>query len=228
MSLFPFWDQLLMPRMLIVIVLCLCLFRVKLEWIAGTLLIRLLIVIIRVPTRLWWVALLVYCFCSKCMLVLWKKLLLTFADWKFICSAKQVGFRLSFMIGILQNFLEGYDTKYIKALLLQFSIWSNKWFCWIRLSNWLTGSQMHVQIFQWLASMPVELEGYIRPGCTILTSFIAMPNIMWINVRAHLDVLYIMCSCVVFKWSCYWLPASILDWLTVWFLVLLITLDSFC
>ncbi|KAG2395799.1 Squamosa promoter-binding-like protein [Vigna angularis] len=39
------------------------------------------------------------------------------------------------------------------------------------------------QIFQWLASMPVELEGYIRPGCTILTSFIAMPNIMWINLR---------------------------------------------
>jgi len=48
---------------------------------------------------------------------------------------------------------------------------------------------MHLQIFQWLASMPVELEGYIRPGCTILTSFIAMPDIMWINVRAHLDVL---------------------------------------
>ncbi|KAL2588641.1 hypothetical protein AAZV13_13G180900 [Glycine max] len=38
------------------------------------------------------------------------------------------------------------------------------------------------QIFQWLASMPVELEGYIRPGCTILTIFIAMPNIMWINL----------------------------------------------
>ncbi|KAK3011371.1 hypothetical protein RJ639_012080 [Escallonia herrerae] len=35
------------------------------------------------------------------------------------------------------------------------------------------------QIFQWLASMPVELEGYIRPGCTILTMFIAMPNFMW-------------------------------------------------
>lgn len=56
------------------------------------------------------------------MIVLWKKLL-TFADWNFTCSAKQVVFRLSFMIGILQNFLEGYDTKYIKALLLQFSIW---------------------------------------------------------------------------------------------------------
>ncbi|XP_052208013.1 squamosa promoter-binding-like protein 7 isoform X1 [Diospyros lotus] len=35
------------------------------------------------------------------------------------------------------------------------------------------------QIFQWLDSMPVELEGYIRPGCTILTVFIAMPNFMW-------------------------------------------------
>ncbi|MED6156937.1 Squamosa promoter-binding-like protein [Stylosanthes scabra] len=41
---------------------------------------------------------------------------------------------------------------------------------------------MHLQIFQWLASMPVELEGYIRPGCTILTIFIAMPNNMWINL----------------------------------------------
>ncbi|KAG4945829.1 hypothetical protein JHK87_041836 [Glycine soja] len=37
-------------------------------------------------------------------------------------------------------------------------------------------------IFQWLANMPVELEGYIRPGCTILTVFIAMPNIMWITL----------------------------------------------
>ncbi|KAG2627584.1 hypothetical protein PVAP13_3KG128484 [Panicum virgatum] len=35
------------------------------------------------------------------------------------------------------------------------------------------------QIFEWLASMPVELEGYIRPGCTILTVFVAMPQHMW-------------------------------------------------
>ncbi|RAL44312.1 hypothetical protein DM860_015672 [Cuscuta australis] len=35
------------------------------------------------------------------------------------------------------------------------------------------------QIFQWLANMPVELEGYIRPGCTILTVFIAMPHFKW-------------------------------------------------
>lgn len=38
------------------------------------------------------------------------------------------------------------------------------------------------QIFQWLASMPVELEGYIRPGCTILTAFIAMPQTMWVKL----------------------------------------------
>ncbi|KAL4592899.1 hypothetical protein LXL04_005906 [Taraxacum kok-saghyz] len=39
------------------------------------------------------------------------------------------------------------------------------------------------QIFQWLASMPVELEGYIRPGCTILTIFIAMPQVMWVKLN---------------------------------------------
>ncbi|XP_072975366.1 squamosa promoter-binding-like protein 9 [Typha angustifolia] len=39
--------------------------------------------------------------------------------------------------------------------------------------------ELRNQILQWLASMPVELEGYIRPGCTILTVFIAMPQHMW-------------------------------------------------
>ncbi|KAJ7980187.1 Squamosa promoter-binding-like protein [Quillaja saponaria] len=38
------------------------------------------------------------------------------------------------------------------------------------------------QIFDWLANMPVELEGYIRPGCTILTAFVAMPKFMWVNL----------------------------------------------
>ncbi|CAA0839914.1 Squamosa promoter-binding-like protein 7 [Striga hermonthica] len=38
------------------------------------------------------------------------------------------------------------------------------------------------QIFQWLASMPIELEGYIRPGCTILTTFIAMPKPVWLKL----------------------------------------------
>ncbi|KAK4425781.1 Squamosa promoter-binding-like protein 7 [Sesamum alatum] len=38
------------------------------------------------------------------------------------------------------------------------------------------------QIFQWLANMPIELEGYIRPGCTILTAFIAMPRPTWVKL----------------------------------------------
>ncbi|KAL0434564.1 UNVERIFIED_CONTAM: Squamosa promoter-binding-like protein 7 [Sesamum latifolium] len=41
------------------------------------------------------------------------------------------------------------------------------------------------QIFQWLASMPIELEGYIRPGCTILTAFIAMPKPVWLKLLAE-------------------------------------------
>ncbi|KAL0348743.1 UNVERIFIED_CONTAM: Squamosa promoter-binding-like protein 7 [Sesamum angustifolium] len=38
------------------------------------------------------------------------------------------------------------------------------------------------QIFQWLANMPIELEGYIRPGCTILTAFFAMPKPTWVKL----------------------------------------------
>ncbi|TYJ14405.1 hypothetical protein E1A91_A10G116400v1 [Gossypium mustelinum] len=41
------------------------------------------------------------------------------------------------------------------------------------------------QIFEWLANMPVELEGYIRPGCTILTVFISMPNNMWVKLTKN-------------------------------------------
>ncbi|XVF38595.1 hypothetical protein REPUB_Repub20aG0115800 [Reevesia pubescens] len=41
------------------------------------------------------------------------------------------------------------------------------------------------QIFQWLANMPVELEGYIRPGCTILTVFISMPDNMWMKLSEN-------------------------------------------
>ncbi|OIV95809.1 hypothetical protein TanjilG_20259 [Lupinus angustifolius] len=50
------------------------------------------------------------------------------------------------------------------------------------------------QIFQWLASMPLELEGYIRPGCTILTTFIAMPKTMWINLLD--DPMHYVCDLV--------------------------------
>ncbi|CAL0309044.1 unnamed protein product [Lupinus luteus] len=50
------------------------------------------------------------------------------------------------------------------------------------------------QIFQWLESMPLELEGYIRPGCTILTIFISMPKTMWINILE--DPLHYVCDLV--------------------------------
>lgn len=36
--------------------------------------------------------------------------------------------------------------------------------------------------------MPVELEGYIRPGCIILTVFVAMPRFMWMKVIAQLVI----------------------------------------
>ncbi|WJX27106.1 Squamosa promoter-binding-like protein 7 [Trifolium repens] len=42
--------------------------------------------------------------------------------------------------------------------------------------------RLRLRIFQWLANMPGELEGCIRPVCPVLTIFIAVPNIMWINL----------------------------------------------
>lgn len=50
------------------------------------------------------------------------------------------------------------------------------------ITNWLTYGKLYLQIFEWLASMPVELEGYVRPGCTILTAFLSMPSFMWEKV----------------------------------------------
>lgn len=84
------------------------------------------------------------------------------------------------MIGILQNFLDDYDTRYSLALS-SFNI-EPYYFKGMLYVN--------VQIFEWLGSMPVELEGYIRPGCTILTVFIAMPQHMWDKVCHVFFILY--------------------------------------
>ncbi|KAH9574319.1 hypothetical protein CY35_01G050400 [Sphagnum magellanicum] len=51
-----------------------------------------------------------------------------------------------------------------------------------KLYDWNPGDfprNLRQQILEWLSNMPVELEGYIRSGCTILTLFIAMPQSMW-------------------------------------------------
>lgn len=45
--------------------------------------------------------------------------------------------------------------------------------------------RLRQQILQWLADMPIELEGYIRPGCTILTAFISLPQFMWEKLSAN-------------------------------------------
>eukprot|EP00249_Psilotum_nudum_P021790 c28247_g2_i2 orf=387-3470(+) len=39
--------------------------------------------------------------------------------------------------------------------------------------------RLRQQIFEWLSNMPVELEGYIRSGCIILTFFLTMPRLTW-------------------------------------------------
>jgi hypothetical protein len=54
-----------------------------------------------------------------------------------------------------------------------------------KLYDWNPGDfprNLRQQILEWLSNMPVELEGYIRSGCTILTLFIAMPQSMWDKV----------------------------------------------
>ncbi|KAJ7531554.1 hypothetical protein O6H91_14G048700 [Diphasiastrum complanatum] len=44
--------------------------------------------------------------------------------------------------------------------------------------------RLRQQILEWLANMPVELEGYIRSGCIILTLFVAMSQTSWDKASA--------------------------------------------
>ncbi|KAG0591511.1 hypothetical protein M758_1G177100 [Ceratodon purpureus] len=56
-----------------------------------------------------------------------------------------------------------------------------------KLYDWNPGDfprNLRQQILQWLSNMPVDLEGYIRSGCTILTLFISMPQSMWEELNA--------------------------------------------
>lgn len=38
------------------------------------------------------------------------------------------------------------------------------------------------QIDSWLESLPSDMESYIRPGCLVLTIFVSMPSVGWIEV----------------------------------------------
>ena len=38
------------------------------------------------------------------------------------------------------------------------------------------------QIVNWLKHSPTEMEGYIRPGCIVLSMYLSMPAIAWDEV----------------------------------------------
>ncbi|KAL2610261.1 hypothetical protein R1flu_028834 [Riccia fluitans] len=66
-----------------------------------------------------------------------------------------------------------------------------------KLYDWNPGDfprQLRQQIMQWLSQMPVDLEGYIRSGCTILTLFVSMPQPAWqkLNVDWTESVLHLV------------------------------------
>eukprot|EP00850_Spirogloea_muscicola_P000302 SM000001S04704 [mRNA] locus=s1:1812550:1817910:+ [translate_table: standard] len=43
------------------------------------------------------------------------------------------------------------------------------------------------QVMDWLSSMPSDLEGFISPGCTLLTLFAAMPSTKWAELESNLE-----------------------------------------
>jgi hypothetical protein len=44
-----------------------------------------------------------------------------------------------------------------------------------------------VQIVNWLKHSPTEMEGYIRPGCLVLSMYLSMPAIAWDEVSLTLN-----------------------------------------
>ncbi|KAL3695527.1 hypothetical protein R1sor_009603 [Riccia sorocarpa] len=56
-----------------------------------------------------------------------------------------------------------------------------------KLYDWNPGDfprHLRQQVMHWLSQMPVDLEGYIRSGCTILTLFVSMPQPAWEKLNA--------------------------------------------
>lgn len=107
-----------------------------------------------------------------------------------LISVPQDAYPSSYMTGILQNFLDDFATKYFLTAVKNLFRRACNFLARPLQLNWIY--ILILQIFEWLAGMPVELEGYIRPGCTILTVFIAMPQFMWEKV--HQICLYLLGS----------------------------------
>lgn len=58
-----------------------------------------------------------------------------------------------------------------------------------KLYDWNPGDfprRLRHQIMEWLAQMPSDLEGYIRPGCTVLTVKTAIPSSAWVELERNL------------------------------------------
>ena len=44
------------------------------------------------------------------------------------------------------------------------------------------GGSLWFQIDEWLSHRPSDMEGFIRPGCIVLTLFLSMPRRAWAEV----------------------------------------------
>ncbi|KAL0324788.1 UNVERIFIED_CONTAM: Squamosa promoter-binding-like protein 14 [Sesamum radiatum] len=49
----------------------------------------------------------------------------------------------------------------------------------------LPGS-LRAQIYNWLSNSPSEMEGYIRPGCIVLSLYLSMPSFAWDQLEENL------------------------------------------
>ncbi|PIN08569.1 hypothetical protein CDL12_18858 [Handroanthus impetiginosus] len=49
----------------------------------------------------------------------------------------------------------------------------------------LPGS-LRTQIYNWLSNSPSEMEGYIRPGCIVLSLYLSMPSFVWDQLEENL------------------------------------------
>lgn len=45
-----------------------------------------------------------------------------------------------------------------------------------------------LQIYNWLSNIPSEMESYIRPGCVVLSVYVAMSPAAWEQVSENTQV----------------------------------------
>ena len=61
-----------------------------------------------------------------------------------------------------------------------------------------------LQIYNWLANSPSEMESYIRPGCVVLSVYVSMSYVAWEQVSMPLHPAYAtFSSCNIELTICY-------------------------